>query len=248
MIDIASQIYAQFSNSPTIVALATALAEYFDPAKVEDDFYTNVFNIDTATGDGLDIWGRRLGVSRYLKIPFEQTVFGFQEADMEPFGQAPFFSGQKTAYNTVALSDDAFRKLLLAKALSNISNCSVPAINSLLRALFAGDRMFKGVWTGVPLGTFILGQDQLAHYIDVVKYSDACYVTRPENMHMRFVFEFTLTNLELAIVTQSGVLPVPAGVYADMIDGSNDFFGFFEAEMQPFDQGVFFNGDLNEVV
>lgn len=247
MIDVGETLLVQFANSPTIVALTNALAEYFDLDKVEDDFFDKIYNIDTAEGKGLDIWGLRLGVSRYLKIPFEEEYFGFFEADYSPFDDAPFYSGQDAALETVELSDSSYRKLLLAKALANISNCSVPSLNSMLRALFAGEKTFYGDFTGTPIGSFVIGVSPLPGYQVTTAYSDSCYVTRPETMHIRFVFEFSLTDLEWAIVTQSGVLPIPTGVYADAIDRIDEFFGFYEANMQPFGQGVFFNGEVNEI-
>lgn len=61
---------------------------------------------------------------------------------------------------------------------------------------------------------------------------------------MTFTFEFEITTAEYAILTQSGVLPHPAGVrYSVHVIPTNTFFGFSEAlpGVLPFDYGVFYD-------
>lgn len=136
--DASLTIISQYANSPTLRQLLDCMAQYFDPSTDFENFYDAVWNIDSAAGFGLDIWGKIVGVARQLEIPATQQFFGFNEgSDYQPFGQAPFYNGPK-ATNTYSLSDDAYRTLILMKALLNISNCSAPAINRLLSNLFAG--------------------------------------------------------------------------------------------------------------
>jgi hypothetical protein len=138
-------ILAQFANSPTIVQLITNFNQYIDPQADLDAFYSMVWDVDTAQGFGLDYWGKIVGVSRQLTIPGGATYLGFDEAftaptaasGPQPWGQAPFFSG-KLDTATFTLSDDAYRTLILVKALSNISNCTARSLNQLLQNLFAG--------------------------------------------------------------------------------------------------------------
>lgn len=44
--------------------------------------------------------------------------------------------------------------------------------------------------------------------------SGRCYVVDNQDMTLTFKFEFTLTSLQIAILTQSGVMPRPVGVTA----------------------------------
>ncbi len=117
--------------------------QYIDPQADLDAFFNFVWNVDTAQFWGLDIWGRIVGVSRNLQINAPVVNFGFQDglsgtnADYAPFGQAPFYNGPP-ATNTYTLSDDAYRVLILAKALANISATTSPALNQLLQNLFPG--------------------------------------------------------------------------------------------------------------
>lgn len=179
-------IISQYANSKTIAQLCTNMAQYVDPTQNFDLFFDTMFNVDTAEGYGLDVWGRIVGVTRTLTLPGAQPYFGFAEANPTSFGfgQAPFYSGEPSTAN-YSLTDPAFRTLILAKALANITNCSIPAINQILLNLFGSQ--------------------------------GKCYVTDGLNMTMTYTFEFNLTLVDVAIVTQSGVLPRPSGVAATIV-------------------------------
>lgn len=209
-------VISQYANSPTLRQLIRNMDEYINPDTDFDAFYDYVWNVETAQGFGLDIWGRIVGVGRMLTIPVAETYLGYQEAytiptaatGAQPFGQAPMYVGT-TSSQTYRLADDAYRKLILVKALANISDCTSPSLNRLLTNLFAG----RG----------------------------RCYVSDTGQMEFRYVFEFALEPYEIAILTQSGAIPKPAAVLANVlqVDLPNTF-GFNEALMQPFGSGVFF--------
>jgi hypothetical protein len=52
------------------------------------------------------------------------------------------------------------------------------------------------------------------------------YVTSQGNMMIQYVFEYKLTSLQFAIVTQAGILPVPAGTNVTMLTTVLPVFGF----------------------
>lgn len=134
--DIWSTVLTQYANSTTLAKLITNFSAYLDFTKLFDDFFDDIWNIDTAQGIGLDIWGRIVGVSRILQIVVG-TNFGFEEAGGDGFNQSAFYSGPGATSN-YSLSDSAFRLLILAKALFNISDGSVASTNAILRSLFPG--------------------------------------------------------------------------------------------------------------
>lgn len=178
---------SQYANSPTKVRLFANQKEYFDMQAKFQLFYDNVWNVDTAVGYGLDIWGRRVGVARQLNAPGAVPIFGFYQSasptDYSPFNVAPFSDGSN-ATSVYTLPDVTYRKLILAKAAYNLSDCSVPSINKLLRSIMDGRK---------------------------------AYVVNNLNMTMDLHFEFVLTPLEYAIITQSGVIPTPAGVTVNIV-------------------------------
>lgn len=136
--DVSQTIISQFANSPTIVQMCKNMQEYIRPDVDLQNFYDFVWNIETAQGFGLDILGRIVDISRLLKVPGTADNFGFSEGmDYQPFGQAPFYNGPP-ASTVYSLSDDAYRTLILMKALLNISDSSAASINHLLQNMFAG--------------------------------------------------------------------------------------------------------------
>lgn len=213
-------VIAQYANSPTLLQLIENFDQYIDPSADIDAFYDMVWNVDTAVGRGLDIWGKIVGLEhgRLLKIPSAEINLGFKEAgnaSATPFGSGVFYSGSTVTENYY-LADDAFRTLILVKAMANISDGSIPSYNQLLQNLFKG----RG----------------------------RCYVNDLGNMQMRYTFEFYLEPWERAIITQSGALPRPTGVLASMVQiPQGSTFGFAEQGLgaQPFGQGTFFTGALN---
>ncbi len=133
-------ILSQYANSPTLCALVQNMNQYIDQSANFQAFYDFVWNVNTAQGVWLDrVWGKIVGVKRELQINEPTLYFGFNDGlqDYAPFGQAPFYDGPQ-ATTTYRLSDAAYRTLILAKALSNISATTSPAINQLLRNLFPG--------------------------------------------------------------------------------------------------------------
>lgn len=130
-------IIAQYANSPVITSLIESFNAAMDLTKPLDDFYDMIWNIQTAVGYGLEVWGRIVGVQRAIQIPGNVSLFGFNEAGSSwtGFGQGGFFSGQSISQNYV-LSDSDFRTLILAKAAGNISDGSIPAVNQILLTLF----------------------------------------------------------------------------------------------------------------
>lgn len=131
-------VISQYGNSPTLAQLIDFYLQDVDPQTDFDAFYDYVWNVLTAQGFGLDIWGRIVNIGRLLNVPGTITNLGFSEGPSGlPFGQAPFYDGPP-ASTVYTLSDDAYRTLILVKALSNISNCTAPSLNQLLQVLFAG--------------------------------------------------------------------------------------------------------------
>ena len=109
MENVLQTVISQYGNSPTILALIESFNAAVDPTADIDNFLTHVWQVDTAQGFGLDIWGRVVGVSRI--IPTNPAT---------------------------VLTDAQFLELILLKALANISRASSYSINTLLLDWMAG--------------------------------------------------------------------------------------------------------------
>src|ERR1700677_802083 len=131
-------ILSQYANSPTIVQLIINMSAYFDPSANIDSFFDNLWNVNTAVGYGLDVWGRIVGVGRVLEIS-STNFFGFtgpSGASGLPWNQAPFNRLGNGSTSNFALLDAPYRALVLAKALFNICDGTIPAINQIMVFLF----------------------------------------------------------------------------------------------------------------
>lgn len=128
-------LLSQYANSPVLLSLIDALSAAIDREVDFEAFYHTVWNVDTATGFGLDIWGRIVGVSRALFVA-DDGYLGFSESsDAKSFDEGILYGTGRFTSN-YRLTDLAYRQLIIAKAAMNITNGSIPAINAILRALF----------------------------------------------------------------------------------------------------------------
>ena len=191
--DFEATVISQYANSPTILQLCNNLNQYIDQSTNFANFYNFVWNVDTAVGFGLDIWGKIVGVSRLLLIPNTTDYVGFfmpsesqPDQDWQPMGSdqdhPPVGGAMYTGHNateTYLLDDDAYRQLILAKAFANICTTTAPAINQILQNLY-------GPGTAWVLNTGV--------------------------MAISYNLSFTPTAIQLAILQQSGVIPTPPGV------------------------------------
>ena len=126
---------AQFWDSPILTALIGSIEEWISPDKFYEQFYDDIWNVLTATGYGLDVWGRIVNVGRVVQVPAPTGYFGFGGAgDRTGFGQSPFYTVPVS--QNVTLTDTIYRQLILAKAAYNITDGSIGAINAILMNLF----------------------------------------------------------------------------------------------------------------
>lgn len=223
---LARTVQKQYSNSPTLLALLEDFDQWVDMAKFSADFLAKVWDISTAVGFGLDIWGRILGQSRYIQVA--QTPgdnFGFDahptagQTNWKPWNQAPFYGGAAAGTVAFALQDEYYRRLLMVKAAANIAACNAPSLNALMRSMF-GDR------------------GKCFVYYDLAK-----------PMHLIYYFGFIPSSVEKSII-ESGLFPMPAGMNVQYVYSVVDFapFGFRESNagsnpgfVVGFDQAPFYS-------
>lgn len=154
-------LLSQYASAPTITGIIENFNDCLDPQADLQNFYNFVWDLDTAQGFGLDIWGRILGLTRNLDV-------------------------NGVAYT---LDDTTYRSMLYIKALSNISATNAASLNKLLTQLFSSEGR--------------------AYAIDM------------GHMRMMYVFEFALSALDYTILSNSNLLPHPAGVMYEVVQVIN---------------------------
>ena len=222
MKDVMRTVISQYANSPTLLQLIENFDQYIDPSADIDAFYSMVWDIDTAVGRGLDVCGKIVGLmnGRLLKIPSAEINLGYKEAgnaSATPFGSGVFYSGSTVTENYY-LADDAFRTLILVKAMANISDGSIPSYNQLLQNLFKG----RGRCYVNDLGNMQM------------RYTFEFYL-QP--------YEIAILTQSGAMPRPTGVL----ATMAQIPQGSTFGFTEQGLGAQPFGQGTFFTGALNAI-
>ncbi|MGT3344599.1 DUF2612 domain-containing protein [Yersinia enterocolitica] len=204
-------ILTQYSASNRILSIIDTFNQAVSLSDFTDEFIEKVWDITTCETFGLDMWGKVVGVSRYIRAEIDNDCFGFSEADdgggyPSPFGDSPFYAGTQET-ETVRLSNEAYRTLILCKAFSNISIATIKDINRFLTMLFL-ER----------------GRAYCADYGD---------------MRMGIICEFKLEPFEISILENYEVLPIPSGVLVNLRQIVSPYFGF-APDAYPFNDGTFF--------
>lgn len=139
-------ILSQYDNSPRLLALVEGFNAHIDPERDIDAFYAQVFDPRTATGWGLDVWGRIVAVDRAVTLAGNPGAFGFDGSGLMPFGEGPFWNANATT--THVLADEAFRLLIFMKAAINITDGTLASLNRILHRFFAERGPVMALHTG----------------------------------------------------------------------------------------------------
>ena len=189
-------IISQYSASPVIKQILRDFRKRIKPRADIDVFYKNIMDIDTATGDGLDTWGVIVNLPRVVVLN----------------------DGTR-----VTLDDDNYRRLLMYKALANISDASAATLNRMMQVLFP---------TSPP---------DIVTAISEQKDGDMYYNSTP--MTIRWAIDGLVDEFQLALFKLGGTLCLGAGVGWNLIAvDTENTFGFLDSELQPFNQGAFWDG------
>lgn len=254
-------VISQYANSPVLIRLIQNFDAYVDQTKNLDNFFDLIWNVDTAVGYGLDVWGRIVGINRVLSVLTSPQYFGFAEAlpGSNGWNQQSWYSGELLTAN-FTLSDESFRLLIFAKALANITDGSIPSINQLLLNLFPHrgncyvsvplpSPYFGFAEANTTMPTYIRGWNNAnLSLLGYFGFAEAGPTSNGWNqgiwfsldstsqgplhnslygpwysgqsiphMEIEYVFDFPLSQVELTIVTSSGVLPTPVAVRAVVV-------------------------------
>lgn len=221
-------IQSQYGNSPTLKALIRAMYDEIAPEEDFQTFYKNIFNLDTASGIGLNIWGRILGIGREIKFDsvFPLTpLLGYNRGRLNPFDQGVFYNPDNVYDGSVTqanLEDSRYRELLKFKAYVNIGKGILHALN---------DASFK-----------VFGHyDISATNITVTGTLPNGDMYNEQAMHISWVVrKDELTNLDLSFIKMLGEMTVPAGVDQNIhIVAKDPLFGFAGSRLTGFNHGNF---------
>lgn len=119
---------SQYANSPTIVKLVEGIKGELNNAQTIGDWFRLVFNLKTAYGAGLDIWGKILDQSRrFIYTDSENNKFDV------------YLQGEQTidgVHYSAEEIEEKYRMILFFKSFSYITNSSIKSLNDLLQFYF----------------------------------------------------------------------------------------------------------------
>ena len=244
MINVSDTLLEQYASSPTIVGMINSMNLAIDPSVDIQNFYTNIWNIKTAVGYGLDVWGNIVGVGRILKIPSTGQVFGFSQQNpvtkyvVDASGNQVVQNG-----NTVALT--IAPNLTSNQAVQPFDQAPFYTISSTQNFTLADSAFRTLILTKAMANITTLTAPNINQLLQFLFYGRGrCYVNDLGNMQMKYTFEFALLPYEYAILTQSNAVPRPAGVKTYITYVPAGTFGFSEAlpNANTFDNGTFYTG------
>lgn len=173
---------------------ARATVEALVGEVIADQIYNsvlNAYNIDTAVGAQLDVIGKYVGVSRYVKgLDFDREYFAMPSyEDPDPTSYAGFYAYSDTPIvnywalyadfvSAYQMTDDEMRRFIKYQIRLNKSDMSLQEIDEIMYEYFGAD----------------------------------CEVTDGTDMTVTYAFDPAATDKFIKIVAFVGALPRPAGV------------------------------------
>ena len=79
MITVGETLISQYANSTVICCLIRRFDDCIDPRTDKQRFYDTVWNVSTAQGFWLDIWGAIVGIEREVMISAQDEYIGFAQ-------------------------------------------------------------------------------------------------------------------------------------------------------------------------
>lgn len=135
MLDYRKTLISQYANSPILCQIIAQFNDCIDPRANLQQFYDVIWNVDTAQGVGLDIWGRIVGIGREVRVTLEDEYLGYTQG-FTPFNDGIWGLDGEANTHPVSMDDATYRKVIMLKAMSNIIYATAPNINRLLRTMF----------------------------------------------------------------------------------------------------------------
>ncbi len=175
-------LISQYANSERITGLLGNFDSVVDQTTNLDSFFDLMWNVYTAKGYGLDCWGTIVGVNRVLKLSTGPKYLGFNE-------------GGFLDYDPVNQSPWYSGQTLTNNFLLSDDGFRVLILAKAFSNICSGSIQAINALLRMLFGSF-----------------GKAYCTDEGNMTMTYTFDFAPTPTQLAILTQSGVMPTPVGV------------------------------------
>lgn len=132
----------QYQGKPKALATIKAIEDEFAQSFVDLYRLQDVLNINTATGDQLDLVGKHVGQSRIVNGYTLRQFFGFKNAEnalgfsKELSGGGQWYRLRDPLADSVKLSDEDYRFLIKSRVIKNYQLGTVPDVIEACRFIF----------------------------------------------------------------------------------------------------------------
>ncbi len=134
--DYVNLITGEHQDKPKFVATIQALAAGFADTKAVLTNLPTMLDIDSATGDQLDMIGQWVGVTRYLNTPLVGVYFTWDDTVLTGWDSGTWKSPFDPDVGITTLPDDAYRSLLKARTVANAWDGTIPTAEAIWTAAF----------------------------------------------------------------------------------------------------------------
>lgn len=223
-VDLLQALLWQYNVAENLEYLLTKKQEWYNTNQRDfwQNWYTDVFNLDTANEFGLSVWSILLDTPLQIgqpPDPIDKPIFGFGAEGVGTNTNQNFNNGNFSSTGTVFQLTEAEKRIVLKLRYYQLtSSCAIPEINRSLALVFKD-------------------------------YPGQAYVLDGLNMTIKTVFTFDPGDRLLYILKQYDLIPRGAGVGIKYIIASDTIFGFGSETAEPNNNQNFTNGDFlnNEV-
>lgn len=157
--DYLGKLAKQHRYKPNLVAYLTALVKPLVDGKSVAESLIGLFDVDTATGEQLDMIGEWVGTSRNLKSAITGVYFAW-DTDGVGWDQGIWWQVGDSLTNLYVLPDEQYRLLLKAKIAANSWDGTSSSATEIWNTLFDGNQ-----------GIIIIDNQDMT--IDIMVYGDS---------------------------------------------------------------------------
>jgi hypothetical protein len=136
--DYVGLVTGQHQDKPKFRQVIEALTRGFAEINNTQEAYIDLFDLDQAVGQQLDIVGAWIGVSRYLTVPITGVYFTWDDTALTGWDSGSWRGEFDPVTGLTSLPDDAYRNLLKARAVANQWDGSMPEAAAIWAAAFPG--------------------------------------------------------------------------------------------------------------
>ena len=134
--DYTKLIPSENSKKPKFTAMVGLVAGCFSDGINTLQSMVQLFNLDVAVGNQLDILGQWIGLGRAVKIPLN-VWFSFDITGLG-FDQGNWIGPYDPATGLMSMDDNTYRQMLIAKIGANMWDGTMPMFRSIMAQVFSG--------------------------------------------------------------------------------------------------------------